>query len=104
MNDLIFIYITNPSKEEAEKIALHLINKKLIACANIFNNINSIYPWKNKIQNENESILIAKTTEEKYEKVKQEVEKIHTYTTPCIIKISVNANKKYSDWLMSNLK
>ena len=42
MNNFIFIYITNPNKDEAKKIAKHLLNKKLIACGNIYP-INSIY-------------------------------------------------------------
>ena len=32
----IFVYITNPTKKEAEKIARHLLEKRLIACANVF--------------------------------------------------------------------
>ena len=32
----VFIYITNPSEEKAKEIAKHLIEKKLIACGNIF--------------------------------------------------------------------
>ncbi|MBI2668065.1 divalent-cation tolerance protein CutA [Candidatus Woesearchaeota archaeon] len=104
MNNFILVYITNPTKEEAKKIAKHLLNKKLIACANIYSNINSLYHWKGKIADEKEFILIAKTTEKKYEKVKKEVEKIHSYTIPCIIKIPVSSNEKYFDWIRSEIK
>ena len=103
MNDFIFIYITNPSKEEAKKIARYLVEKKLIACANIYENVNSIYPWKGKIADETECILIAKTTENNFEKVKEEVTKLHSYTIPCITKISVTSNKDYYDWLTNEV-
>ena len=33
MEKLVLVYITNPSKEEARKIARHLLENKLIACA-----------------------------------------------------------------------
>jgi len=99
----VFVYITNPTKEEARKIAKHLLSKKLIACANIYSGINSIYPWKGKIADETEHILIAKTTEANFEKVKNEVEKIHSYTIPCIVKIPVSSNKKYFEWLKSEI-
>ena len=46
---LIFVYVTNPSKDEARKIAGVLIKKKLIACTNIFP-IESVYPWKGKMK------------------------------------------------------
>ncbi|MCD6550293.1 divalent-cation tolerance protein CutA [bacterium] len=99
----IFIYITNPTKTEAGRIAKHLLKKRLIACANIFP-IESFYWWKGKITNENEYVLIAKTTENNFEKVKIEVEKIHSYTIPCIIKIHVSSNKKYFNWLKGEVE
>jgi len=103
MTNFVFAYITNPSKQEARKIAKHLLDKKLIACANIFP-ISSLYWWKGKIADENEFVLIAKTSKTNFEKVKNEVEKIHSYTIPCIVKIPVSSNKKYFDWLKSEIK
>ena len=99
----IFIYITNPGKKEAQKIAEHLLEKRLIVCANIFP-IESVYRWKGKIKKEKEYILIAKTTEKNYEGVKNEVEKIHSYKIPCIIKIPVEANEKYFNWIRNELE
>ena len=68
--NFIFIYITNPTKDEAKMIAKHLLEKKLIACANIFP-INSLYWWKDKIADENEFALIVKTTEENFKNLTQ---------------------------------
>jgi len=101
---LIFVYITNPNKKEAKSIAKYLLSKKLIACVNIYSNINSLYPWKGKLADETEVILIAKTIDKNYQEIKQEVKKIHSYTIPCIMKIPVEANKEYADWLKSELR
>lgn len=98
MNNFVIIYITNPSEEKAKKLAWHLLDKRLIACANIFA-ISSLYWWEGKIADEPEFVLIAKTLDEKFEDVRAEIEKIHPYSTPCIIKIPVSSNKKYFDWL-----
>ena len=94
----ILVYITNPSKKVAKDVALHLLKKRLIACANIFP-IESMYWWKGKIEQTKEVVLIAKTRKENFNKVKNEVKKIHPYTVPCIIKLSAEANKDYEDWL-----
>ena len=94
----IFIYITNPTKKEARKIAKHLLSKKLIACANIFP-VDSLYRDKSKIAEEKEFVLIAKTKKDNFEQVKKEVEKIHPYDIPCIVKIPVSSNEKYYKWL-----
>jgi len=103
MHNIIFVYITNPTKKEARKIALYLLDKKLIACANIYSGVESLYPWQGKLADEIEYILIAKTLNNKFGAVKKEVEKIHSYTIPCIVKISVVSNKKYFQWLKSQL-
>jgi periplasmic divalent cation tolerance protein len=101
--NLIFVYITNPTKKEARKIANHLLKQRLIACANIFGPINSLYYCKDKIVDEIEFVLIVKTTKANFEKVKNEVEKIHSYSIPCIVKISVSSNQRYFNWLKSKV-
>ena len=53
---------------------------------------------------ENEFVLIGKTLEKNFEKVKEEVEKIHSYSIPCIIKIPVEVNEKYADWVKKEIK
>lgn len=100
---MIFIYITNPTKKIAKKISKHLLKERLIACANIYES-ESLYWWKNKITEDNEFTIIAKTTEDKFEKVKKEVKKIHPYKVPCIVKIPVSPNKEYLDWLKKEVK
>ena len=100
--DFILIYITNPNREEARRIATYLLEKKLVACGNIFP-INSLYRWEGKIADENEFVLLVKTIPANFEKVKNEVEKIHSYECPCVIRIPVSSNEKYSEWLRSQV-
>jgi periplasmic divalent cation tolerance protein len=99
----IFIYITNENETEAKKIAKHLLEKKLIACANFFP-ISSMYWWQGKIEDAKEIALIIKTIKENYNKVKAEVKKIHPYKIPCIIKIDVEANEEFEAWLRGELQ
>ncbi|GBD34818.1 Divalent-cation tolerance protein CutA [bacterium HR35] len=101
---MIFIYITNPNKKTALKITTELLKQKLIGCANIFS-IDSLYSWQGKIVKDKEYVLIAKTLDKNYEKVKKLVEKIHPYSVPCILKIKINdVNEKYLKWLKEVVK
>lgn len=102
MSSLIAVYITNPSKEHARKVASHLIEHHLIACANIFP-VNSIYRWEGKVCDEEEFVIICKSTEDKYEKIISEVESIHEYEVPCIVKFHADSNSKYMDWARAQL-
>lgn len=103
MNNFVFIYITNPTRAEARRVAHHLFKTKLIACANIYGPTESIYPWKGKMADEKEWVLIAKTLGKNFEKVRREVEKIHSYSVPCIVKIAVSSNARYFKWLKKEM-
>ncbi len=94
----IILYVTHKNLENAEKIASHLLQKKLIACANLFP-ITSSYWWKGKIENSGEIVSLLKTRKENWSKVKSEIKKIHPYETPCIIKMNVEANEDYESWV-----
>ncbi|MAG91260.1 divalent-cation tolerance protein CutA [Candidatus Woesearchaeota archaeon] len=100
---MTLVYITCKDKKEAEKISLHLLKRKLIACANIFP-VTSIYRWKFKIVNEDENILIVKTNNKKFNRVANEVKRIHSYDIPCILKLGATANKEYETWANKELK
>jgi len=95
---MTLIYITCKDKKEAKKISKHLLEKKLIACSNMFP-IESMYWWKNKIEDAKEIVILAKTNDKNYEKIKEEVKKLHSYDVPCILKIGSEANKEYDDWV-----
>jgi periplasmic divalent cation tolerance protein len=94
----ITIYITNPSELAAEKIAEHLLHKKLIACVNIYP-IKSMYWWKGELQKDTEWVALVKTTSALWETVRTEIEKEHSYEVPCIMKTEVEANVAYEDWV-----
>jgi len=103
-SSLIFIYITCPDSITSEKIADYLINKDLIACANIFPEITSICKWKNKKQTDKESVLILKTSKNNFTSIESEVRKLHPYTCPCIISIPTNSvNSDYMGWINNQL-
>ena len=100
---MALIYITCSNEQEAVKISKHLLNKKLIACSNI-NPIRSLYRWEGKLQDEKEYAIMAKTKGKNFEKIKQEVRKIHSYKMPCILKIDAEANEEYDRWVNKEVK
>ena len=99
----IIIYITHPNIKTAKKIINVLLDKHLISCANFFP-VQSAYRWKNKVVNSKEIVSIIKTKSANWNKIKSEVEKIHPYEIPCILKINMEANKKFADWIDSETK
>ncbi|MFH1536960.1 MAG: divalent-cation tolerance protein CutA [Patescibacteria group bacterium] len=100
---MIFIYTTCKNEKEAQKIVKALLNKKLVVCANWWPS-NACYEWKGKICSEKEIILILKTKNQNYSKIKTEIKKLHSYDTPIIAKIKIeDVNKDYLKWLENTL-
>ncbi|MFH1316240.1 MAG: divalent-cation tolerance protein CutA [Candidatus Woesearchaeota archaeon] len=95
---MILIYITCKDREEAKKLSKILLEKRLIACSNLFP-VESMYWWKGKIEDQDEYALIAKSTEDKFNKIKETVKQNHSYDIPCIEMIKTSANKRYEEWV-----
>ncbi|MBD3253986.1 MAG: divalent cation tolerance protein CutA [Candidatus Lokiarchaeota archaeon] len=92
--------VTVPSIEEGKKIAKHLVNGKFAACVNIVKDIVSVYTWENKIHEDNEHLLLIKTTEDNSEKIIKQITKIHSYDTPECIGFEISkASEKYLNWI-----
>jgi periplasmic divalent cation tolerance protein len=94
------LYVPIDSIANAKKVAKQLLEAKLIACANIFPIGTSIYPWKGKIEESAEIVMILKTSKSKLNKVKSAIRKTHPYDIPCILELPVKSvNKEYAGWL-----
>ncbi len=93
------IYVTINSEHEAKGIAKSLLDKRLIACANIFP-INSLYYWEGKFQEDKEIAIIMKTRSRLVEQVIAELSKIHSYDVPCIVSWDISqGNNEYFRWI-----
>jgi len=95
-----FIYMTAGSREEARKIGKELVMSRLAACVNILDNMNSLYMWQGKVQDDSEIVMIAKTTEDHVPQLVEKVKSLHSYECPCIVSILVSGgNQAFLDWI-----
>ena len=100
MSDFFSVFITAPSREDAEKISQTIVRENLAACANILPGVRSIYRWQGKIEQSDECAIIAKITAEKFEALQARVAEIHSYECPCIVAWPIVAgNEPYLKWL-----
>jgi periplasmic divalent cation tolerance protein len=98
------VYITTSGALESKEIAIKLLEEKIAACINIIPTVNSIYLWKGKIEQDDESIMIVKTKSDLVDVLIKRVEEIHSYEIPCVLEITVNkGSKNYLGWMDSEL-
>ncbi|MFH1329012.1 MAG: divalent-cation tolerance protein CutA [Candidatus Bathyarchaeota archaeon] len=98
--NFIIIFTTTPTPEDAEKIGSELVNLKLAACVSIINNVKSFYRWEGKVEKATENILLVKTRKELFDKVANQVRRLHPYELPEIIAVQiVTGSEQYLRWL-----
>lgn len=101
----IVVLMTAANAEEAERIASMLVDARLAACVQILPAIKSVYRWKGEIVRENEVLLSAKTTREKFDELDRAVRAIHSYETPEIVALPITVgSERYLNWLISEVK
>lgn len=98
--DAIVVYITAPDENEAVKISNALVSEKLAGCINMIKGIRSIYQWQGKIEDEPEVLLIVKSRRHLFERLKNRVKELHSYSVPEIIALQViEGSEDYLKWL-----
>ncbi|MBI2550494.1 divalent-cation tolerance protein CutA [Candidatus Woesearchaeota archaeon] len=101
---MISVYITCKDTAEAKLIASHLLEKKLIACANIFP-VTSMFHWQGKIADEPEVSMLCKARKESFERIKEEVRQLHSYEIPCIVALPwQESDDEFRKWVEGETK
>jgi periplasmic divalent cation tolerance protein len=96
----VLFYVTFPNIEEARNVSKLLVNLDLVACTNIFPQVESVYKWNNKVEFEAEVIVLMKTIQNNSQKVEEVISKNHSYKIPCIIQINTDKiNAEYLKWI-----
>jgi len=94
------IFVTCASREEAEKISGILLDRRLIACANIVDGVRSVFCWQGKRESVSEALLILKTRKDLFEEVARAVRGAHSYSVPEIIALPVvEGDAEYLKWI-----
>lgn len=63
-----------------------------------------MYWWKGKLMDHKEFVIMAKTTNKHIKTIRSEVKKVHSYDTPAIIDIDVDANPEFLKWVEKEVK
>jgi periplasmic divalent cation tolerance protein len=104
MEGFIQVTTTTERREDAERIARALVEKRLAACVQIAGPLTSIYRWKGKIETAAEWLCLIKSREENYGAIEQAIRSLHPYETPEIMAVPVIAGSRdYLDWLRGEL-
>ena len=98
--EAIVVLVTTPTPERAAEIARALVEERLAACGNVLPAIRSIYRWEGRVQDDQEALLVLKSTRDRFEALRDRVLALHPYQVPEVIALPVEAGSaKYLEWI-----
>ncbi|HET7294579.1 MAG TPA: divalent-cation tolerance protein CutA [Vicinamibacteria bacterium] len=96
----LVVLSTAPRAEDAEFLARELVDRRLAACVNILPALTSIYRWRGEVERTEEVLMVVKTTEDRFEAVREAIVKGHPYDVPEVIAVEVTlGHAPYLAWL-----
>jgi periplasmic divalent cation tolerance protein len=100
MSHELIVFVTTPNSDEAARIAEALVSERLAACVNIVAAVESIYRWEGKVTRDSETLMIIKTTDERYPELERRVKELHSYSTPEVMALKIErGSEQYLNWL-----
>lgn len=101
----LMVYMTASDKQEAERIGQALLEARLAACLNIFEDMEAMFRWEGQVKKEPEVALIAKTREGLFDQLVEKVKEVHSYYCPCILALPIaDGHKEFLDWIEEETK
>jgi periplasmic divalent cation tolerance protein len=99
MLEVIAVYTTVATEEEAQRIAHEAVHRKLAACVQM-ESIRSVYEWQGKVHSDPEFRLLFKTTRAVFEPLRDLICSLHSYQLPAIFAVPVVAGlPDYIHWV-----
>ncbi|PYL59280.1 MAG: divalent-cation tolerance protein CutA [Verrucomicrobia bacterium] len=100
---LLLALSTFPDAEIARHISNRLVSERFAACANMLPAVESIYRWKENVENANETLVLFKLREDRQSAFQDKLRSLHPYEIPEIIFVPVASGlQEYLRWVADN--
>ncbi len=97
------VVLSTCPEAEARELARTLLEEQLVACINL-SGVTSLYTWQGDIQEDMETLLVMKTTRERWPALRDRIVELHSYDVPEMLALPVvDGNDDYLAWLGDGL-
>lgn len=105
MTSALVVLVTLPDIGGAAALARTLVEEGLAACGNVVPGVRSIYRWEGAVHDDAEVLLVLKTTDDAFERLRERVVALHPYATPEVIGLPVaRGHGPYLSWIAENVR
>ncbi|NYZ77265.1 divalent-cation tolerance protein CutA [Candidatus Micrarchaeota archaeon] len=93
-------FSTFEKKDDAERMAKHLVEKHVAACVNVIRIEKSFYRWKGKVEESGEYLLVIKLPKKNFGRLEAAIKAGHPYEIPELIAMKVEkSSSSYFNWV-----
>ena len=98
--DPVVVLTTFPIDHDVEEFAENLVSEGIVACVTILSEVESIYRWAGQVERAKERQLLAKTTADKVDHLRNRVAELHPYDVPEFLVLPVlEGDERYLAWI-----
>lgn len=100
----VIVLTTIGADTDAAELARTLVEQRLVACVNIVAGVTSVYRWKDGVEQDEEQLLVIKTTMDMLEALQARLRELHPYELPEFVVIQVSGGSQaYLGWLCGSV-
>lgn len=100
----LVVLCTCPDGAPAAHLAETLVGDGLAACVNRLPGVVSNFRWEGRVQQEAETLLLIKTTEDRLEALTARITDLHPYELPEVVAVPVLGGlEQYLDWIRTSV-
>lgn len=99
MRAYLFLYTTFPGQEAAREAARRLVEAGVVACANIFPAMQSVYRYDGEVNEASEAAVIFKLPASHRAAAAQLLRDSHPYDTPVVAFLDIDPDPATAAWL-----
>ncbi|TDK22715.1 divalent-cation tolerance protein CutA [Luteimonas aestuarii] len=89
-----------PDDDTADRIADALVAGRLAACVQVLPGMTSVYRWQGRVERAREVLLLAKTTQARFDDLRAQIVALHPHDVPEVVALDIaDGLPAYLDWV-----
>ena len=98
----LLVLTTLPDRDAADSLVRELVERRLIACGTVLDGVTSVYRWEGSVEQARETQVLLKTSQVRWESLRDAVMRLHPYDVPELLALPVAAGlPAYLAWVGS---
>ncbi|MCG8466666.1 MAG: divalent-cation tolerance protein CutA [Gemmatimonadetes bacterium] len=101
-DEVVVVLVTGPDRDAMTELARELLDRRLIACANILDGVDSLYTWEGEAKHDREALALLKTVASRVPALTEAIVSLHPYDVPEVLALpAVGGSAAYLAWVGS---